>query len=135
MIKLLNKVLFYSKIMLLVVVFTITLYIALSMNAYYKSNIINLILLCLPFLLILIMFISSFFMSKWKDNLIYNMASNLAFIAILIIDFRTIFDKNMVMWIDGNMNFYYFQNSLLQISILAYGVFIGSILLIKSKNV
>ena len=135
MIKLINKVLFYSKIMLLVVVFTITLYIALSMNAYYKSNIINLILLCLPFLLILIMFISSFFMSKWKDNLIYNMASNLAFIAILIIDFRTIFDKNMVMWIDGNMNFYYFQNSLLQISILAYGVFIGSILLIKSKNV
>ncbi len=135
MIDLVNKLIFYFKVILLIIIFTLTLYILLSMNSYYGSNnIINFVVMCLPFILLLFIFVFSFLYKKGEKNTFFNVASTIALIAILIIDYRTIFDKNMVLWIKGNMNFYYFENQMLQMEILSYAMVIGnSILIIHEK--
>ena len=130
-----NKVLFYFKVILLLLVFTLTLYIMLAMNSYYHHQILDIILIFIPMLMVLIIFVVSFFFKEGDDNTIFNVGCLLALIAILIIDYRTIYDKNMVMWLKGNLNFYYFQNHMMQIKMLSYCIFVGNILLInKTKH-
>lgn len=134
MFDLINKVLFYVKVILLLLTLTLTLYILLSMNDYYGNEIVNLILICLPLLLVLIIFTVSFIFKDGDNNLFFNVASFIALIAILIIDLRAILDKNMVLWIRGNLNFYYFQNQMTQIKILSYCIFIGNVLVIYNER-
>ncbi len=130
MLELINKILFYLKVILLLIVFTLSLYIMLSMHAYYHSGIKDLLLVCIPLFLVLVIFVVSFFFKEGDTNTFFNVSCLLALIAILIIDYRTIFDKNMLLWIRGNLNFYYYQNQMTQIKILSYGIFIGNLALI-----
>ena len=111
--KIINSFLFYSKIILLLIAFTLTLYIIFSMNAYYRRNVINIILVGIPLFLVLLMFVLSIFKDTVKDNLFFNLASVLSIVAIIIIDYRTIFDSNMVLWIDSKMNFLFSLNSVI----------------------
>jgi len=134
MFDLINKVLFYIKVILLLLTLTLTLYILLAMNDYYGNEIVNLILICLPLLLVLIIFTVSFIFKDGDNNLFFNIASFIALIAILIIDLRAILDKNMVLWIRGNLNFYYFQNQMMQIKILSYCIFVGNVLVIYNEK-
>ena len=130
MLDLINKFLFYVKVILLLLVFTLILYILLSMNDYYGNQIINLVLICLPLLMVLIIFVISYFFKEGDNNTFFNVGCLLSLIAILVVCIRTIFDKNMVLWMRGNLNFYYFQNQMTQIKILSYCIFIGNLLLI-----
>ena len=134
MIEMINKVMFYFKLILLLLVFTLTLYILFSMYDYYKTGFWNLILISLPLLLSLIMFVISFFFKVGDDKTLFNVGCILALIAILIIDYRSIFDKNMVLWVKGEINFYYFQNQITQIKILCYSIFIGNLVLFYQKR-
>lgn len=134
MIEMINKVMFYFKLILLLLVFTLTLYILFSMYDYYKTGFWNLILISLPLLLSLIMFVLSFFFKVGDDKTLFNVGCILALIAILIIDYRSIFDKNMVLWVKGKINFYYFQNQITQIKILCYSIFIGNLVLFYQKR-
>ncbi len=134
MLKLLNKILFYSKIIILIIDFIMTLYITLMMNSIYKDNFINLIRINLPFFLILIILVVSFFFKKGEDNIFFNITSFLALTTILIIDIRTIYDQNMVMWIKNSINFYYFRNQIKVIKILGYTIFLGNILIFCFDN-
>ena len=134
MIEMINKVMFYFKLILLLLVFTLTLYILFSMYDYYKTGFWNLILISLPLLLSLIMFVLSFFFKVGDDKTLFNVGCILALIAILIIDYRSIFDKNMVLWVKGEINFYYFQNQITQIKILCYSIFIGNLVLFYQKR-
>ena len=132
--KLINTVLFYSKIIILLIAFTLTLYIIFSMNYYYQKDITSVFMAGLPLFLVLVTFMISIFKDNVRDNLFFNIASVLSLIAIVIIDYRTIFDRNMVLWIESKMNFYYFINSLRGIKILCYIVFLGNILLLIKKE-
>ncbi len=134
MLDLINKILFYCKTFILLFVFTLTLYILLSMNAYYGNGISNILMIGIPLLMVLIIFVISFFFKEGDNNTFFNVACILSLIAILIIDIRTIIDKNMVLWVRGNMNFYYFQNQIKQIKILSYCIFIGNLLLIYKER-
>ena len=127
--KIINSLLFYSKIIFVLIAFTLMLYIVFSINDYYKRTVVNIVFLCIPMFLVLLMFILSIFYDKVKDNILFNAVSTLAYLAIIIIGYRTIFDQNMVLWIDGKMNFYYFENSLNNIIILNYLILAGNILL------
>lgn len=127
--KIINSLLFYSKIIFVLIAFTLMLYIVFSINDYYKRTVVNIVFLCIPMFLVLLMFILSIFNDKVKDNILFNAVSTLAYLAIIIIGYRTIFDQNMVLWIDGKMNFYYFENSLNNIIILNYLILAGNILL------
>ena len=135
MLKLINKIFFYLKFFLLLFVFVLTLYIMLSMNSYYGNQIKDLLLISLPLFLVLVMFVISLSFKEGDDNTFFNVSCLLALIAILIIDYRTILDKNMVMWLKGNMNFYYFQSQITQIKILSYSIFFGNIFLIFKEKI
>ena len=132
--KIINSLLFYSKIILLLVAFTLTLYIIFSMNAYYQNNAVNILLIGIPLFLVLLMFVLSIFNDNIKDNLLFNLSCFLAIVAIIIIDYRTIFDSNMVLWIDSKMNFYYFSSTLKVVKLLSYLIFIGNILLFLKER-
>ena len=130
MFKLINKIIFFARIFVLLFAFIMTLYIMLMLNSYYKNEIVNLFLTCLPLLLILIIFVTGFFFQIGEDNFFFNLSSLFALVAILIIDVRAIADTNMVMWIKGNINFYYFKNNILLLKMLGYGIFFGNLLII-----
>ena len=132
--KLINSILFYGKIILLLIAATLTLYIIFSMNDYYRRNVINILFVAVPLFLILLFFVLSLFKDEIKDNLLFNIASILGVVAIIIIDYRTIFDRNMVLWIDSQMNFYFFNNALRGIKIISYLILMGNIMLFLQKR-
>ncbi len=132
--QIINSFLFYCKIILLLIAFTLTLYIIFSMNAYYRHDVVNMFLVGLPLFLVLLFFVFSIFKDNIKENLLFNIASVLGIIAIIIIDYRTIFDKNMVLWQNGKMNFYYFNSALNEIKIFSYIIFTGNLLLFITNN-
>lgn len=135
MINLINKILFYGKVILHIVVFCLTLYILFRMYDYYKDSVTNVFMVFLPMLLVSIVFVVSFFFEIGSKNTFVNLANFLALLSIAIICLRTLFDKNMIMGIKDNINYYYFQNQLLQIKLLSYLIFIGNSLLIyQEKN-
>ena len=135
MINLINKVLFYGKTILHIIVFCLTLYILLRMYDYYNDGVMNIMMLFLPMLLVLIVFVISFFFDEGNKNTFFNIANFIALLSIAIICLRTLFDKNMIMGIKENINYYYFQNQIIQIKILSYLIFIGNSLLIyQEKN-
>ena len=132
--QIINSFLFYCKIILLLIAFTLTLYIIFSMNAYYRHDVVNMFLVGLPLFLVLLFFVFSIFKDNIKENLLFNIASVLGIIAIIIIDYRTIFDKNMVLLVRGNLNFYYFENQVSQIKIFSYLIFLGNLILIYKEK-
>ena len=129
-----NSCLFYSKIVFLIIAFTLTLYILFSLNDYYHRDVVNILVTGIPLFLILLFFVLSLFKDDVKDNIIFNLASILGIIAIIVIDYRTIFDSNMVLWIDAKMNFYYFINNLDGIKIMCYLILLGNVLLFLKKD-
>ena len=86
--------------------------------------------LFLPLLLVLCVFVVSFFFDKGNKNTLFNLSAILGFVAISIICFRTIYDQNMIIWAHHEMNYYYFENHLLPMKIFYYFIFIGNVLLI-----
>ena len=135
MTKLINKVLFLIKIILLLLDFILTLYIMLMFNSMREGELGILITTCIPLLLVLIIFVISFFFRKGNDNLLFNVSTILALLVILVIGIRTIFDQNMTMWIKDKMNFYYFRNQIYLIKILCYSIFFGNLCTIYSEYV
>lgn len=135
MTKLINKVLFLIKIILLLLDFILTLYIMLMLNSMREGELGILITTCIPLLLVLIIFVVSFFFRKGNDNLLFNVSTILALLVILVIGIRTIFDQNMTMWIKDKMNFYYFRNQIDLIKILCYSIFFGNLCTIYSEYV
>ena len=123
---LINKMFFYGKTILHIIVFCLVLYIMLMMQDYYKDKILTLITTFIPMLLVLSVFIISFFFDKGNKNVFFNIANFFALLSISLICFRTLFDKNMIMGIKENINYYYFQNQLVQIKILSYMIFLGN---------
>ena len=134
MINLINKVLFYGKTILHIIVFCLTLYILLRMYDYYNDGVMNIMMVFLPMLLVLIVFVISFFFDEGNKNTFFNIANFIALLSIAIICLRTLFDKNMIMGIKDNINYYYFQNQIKQIKILSYLIFIGNSLLIYQER-
>lgn len=134
MLNMINKILFYAKIILLLFDFTITLYIMLMMQDYYGGNIGMIVSTFLPLFLVLIIFVVSLSFKKGSNNTLFNVVCLLAFISIAIIDCRTIFDKNMVLWVRGNLNFYYFENQIGQIRVFSYLIFLGNLILVYKEK-
>jgi len=132
--KIVNSCLFYSKIILLIIAFTLTLYIVFSLNDYYRKDVINILSVGIPLFLILLLFVLSLFNDDIKDNVLFNLASIIGVIAIIVIDYRTIFDKNMVLWFNTKMNFHFFISNSNGIKIICYLIIIGNLLLFCKKR-
>ena len=134
MINLFNKVIFYLKIIVLVISFSLTLYISFMIQDYYGNQVGTIISLFVPMLLMLLIFVISFFFDEGNKNIFFNIASFISLLAIMIIALRTIFDKNMVTLAREKINYYFFQNQIKQIKILSYMIFLGNVLLIYNEK-
>ena len=131
--KIINKTLFYIKIMLIVIAFSITLYILLMRMDINGLSTWSIFPLFIPLLLVLIVFVFSFFLNITKDNIFFNLVCVLVLLAIIIIDCRTIFDHNIISAYKINLN--YFDLQISNIKIMLYLTFISNILLmIYEKN-
>ena len=129
-----NKILFYVKIILLLLSFTLSLYIMMMMYDKYSTGIGKLFLLFIPMFLSLITFVVSFFFKDGNNSILFNVSSALALLAIVIICIRSLVDKNMVLNIKDGINFYYFENQLRQIKILMYMIFFGNLVLFYKER-
>ena len=125
--KLMNRILFYTKIIFLLIAFTSTLYILLVKMDLYSLPITSVISLFIPLLLVLIVFVFSLFLNIGKDNTFFNIICILVLLAILLINYRTIFDNNIIS--NTKINIRFFDNNSNKIMIMLYLVFISNILL------
>ena len=83
--------------------------------------------LFVPLLLVLIIFVFSFFLNIGKDNIFFNLTCVLVLLAIIIIDYRTIFDSNIISKTKINLKFFDLSTS--KMEIMLYLTFISNILL------
>ncbi len=131
--KIINKVLFYVKVVFLLVAFSLALYIGMINMDSFNEILLVLIIRVLPYLLLLILFVVTFFFN-YENNILCNGSSLLAFIACIIIYLRTIFDKNIIDL--EPVNKLYYDGFEGKIQILLYLILISNILLIyyNKKN-
>ena len=91
----------------------------------------------MPFILLLLLFTfnSSLKQKFVTENIFYNCSCIMAFLTILFIEYRALYDKNMIFWTtEGfNINFTYFSDQLAQIKVLVYLMCITNLLLF-AKN-
>ena len=128
MTELINKIFFYTKVVFLLIAFAITLYILLMRMDINGLSIFSIIPLFIPLLLLLIVFVFSFFLNIGNDNIFFNLVCVLVLLSIIIIDCRTIFDSNIISKFQLNLN--YFDILTNKIKIMLYLTFISNILLI-----
>lgn len=134
--KLINQVLFYMKIVFLLIAFTMTLYILFVKMDLYNLSILSMLPLFIPLLLVLVMFVFSFFLNLGKTNTFFNVICILVLVSIILIDYRTLFDSNILS--KTKINAYYFDLSTNRMKIMLYLTFISNILLIiydKKKRI
>ncbi len=127
MVKIINKILFYSKIVFLLIAFVITLYILLIRMDTYGLSPLSIFPLFIPLLLVLIAFVFSFFLGIGNDNLFYNLACVLVLLAIIVIDYRVVFDNNIISKTTVNLNFFDLHTT--KIKIMLYLTTVSNILL------
>ena len=127
-----NKLLFYAKVIFLLIAFIVTLYILFMKMDIEGNSILSIIQLFIPLLLVLIVFVFSFFLNYGNDSMFFNVGCVLVLIAIIVIDYRTIFDKNIVSQYKLNIN--YFDSQVMYIKIMLYLTFIGNLMLIFKEK-
>ncbi len=130
--KIINKILFYVKVIFLLIAFVVTLYIMLMKNDINGSSMLSLISLFIPLLAVLTVFVFSLFLNNGNDNMFFNICCVLVLIAIIIIDYRTIFDKNIVS--QYKLNIIYFDGQIMHIKIMLYLIFIGNLMLVFKEK-
>ncbi len=132
--KIINKILFYTKMVFLLITFTITLYILFMKMDSFNLSFLSIFPMFIPLFLVLIAFVFSFFLNVGNDNIFFNTACVLVLLSVIIIDYRTIFDSNIIS--KTKFNFQYFDLSTLKIQIMLYLTFISNILLViwEKKN-
>lgn len=136
--KMLNGMFFILKIVLLLLSMGITLYIVLSMYKRINKNIIDSVNIFLPFLLILIIYMINIFLKQdgVNKNLFYNLTSCLVFMITILIGYRAIFDKNLLLnGIMGyNIDFIYFSDYLSFMKIMLYGLLLGNLFFMVTEK-
>ena len=126
--KIINRILFYLKVLLLLIAFSMTLYILLIRMDTNGLSAWTIFPLFIPLLLLLIAFVFGFFLNIGSENIFFNIVCVLVLLAIIIIDCRTIFDSNIISLTKVNLNFFDLQVN--KIKIMLYLTIISNILLI-----
>lgn len=136
-----NKIFGILKYILLIIAFVLTLYIIIYMYHRLNKSLIQSYKIFIPFIMIFILFCTNFLFNKKKvqKNLFYNITCCLVFSLIIFVDYRTIFDTYMLAntKLGYNINFNYFNDFLIPLKIMLYGLSIINVLLMinfKSKK-
>ena len=129
MIKILNTILSYLKVLLLLVTFVFSFFIIINMYQRLEKNMINAIFNFIPFILFAINII---FKQKSVNNcLFYNVTCCLVFLMLLFSIYRTFCDKNMIAIIrlGYNINFNYFADVIAPMKAMLYILSVSNVLL------
>ena len=129
MIKILNTILSYLKVLLLLVSFVFSFFIIINMYQRLEKNMINAIFNFIPFILFAINII---FKQKSVNNcLFYNVTCCLVFLMLLFSVYRTFCDKNMIAIIrlGYNINFNYFADVIAPMKAMLYILSVSNVLL------
>lgn len=122
------------KFVLMIIDFIFTSYIMIGSYQRLDKSIFSVFIVLVPYFLLFILFVVSYFLKKKiiKQSIFYNLTCCLSFFVIMLVSLRTIFDKNMVLndIMGYGINFLFFQDFLLFMNILLYGLIIGGVLLI-----
>ena len=138
MIKILNRLLFHLKNIILFVTLVATIFIVMYMfqrleKDIFGTNLLEFISIVIPFLLIIMLsLINLFFKQKAIiDNTFYNITSFLVSIVISIFCYRALMDQNMLFWhkYGYNMNFNYFSDQVSAMKVMLYGLSFANIIL------
>lgn len=139
MTKILNKLIYILKNILLPLTFIATIYITVFMfkrleKDIFGANLFEFLKVVIPFIILLILILVNSFLNIKivKDNIFYNLTSFIVLITISIFCYRALLDQNMFLWhkYGYNINFNYFSDQIASIQVMLYGLSLANILLI-----
>ena len=139
MTKILNKLIYILKNILLPLTFIATIYITVFMfkrleKDIFGANLFEFLKVVIPFIILLILILVNSFLNikAVKDNIFYNLTSFIVLITISIFCYRALLDQNMFLWhkYGYNINFNYFSDQIASIQVMLYGLSLANILLI-----
>ena len=139
MTKILNKLIYILKNILLPLTFIATIYITVFMfkrleKDIFGANLFEFLKVVIPFIILLILILVNSFLNikTVKDNIFYNLTSFIVLITISIFCYRALLDQNMFLWhkYGYNINFNYFSDQIASIQVMIYGLSLANILLI-----
>lgn len=138
MIKILNKLFYILKNILLPILLVATIYIVTYMfhrldKEVFGANFMEFVSVIAPFVLLLILIITNIFLKQIsvKNNFFYNVTSFIVMLTIFIFCYRSLFDQNMILWhkYTYNINFNYFSDQIAVIKVLLYCLSVSNILI------
>lgn len=139
--KILNILFYILQLVLFVAAFALTLVVMIQMNRRLEKSFMTTINVFVPFgiLLVLLMLNMIFNQKTVRDNILYNITSNLIFATIGIVALRAMFDNHLIISTlnSYHMDFNFFANFLPFLKIMLYGLCISNVLLmfhISQKN-
>ena len=144
MIKLLNKLFFHLKNVILPIDLLATMYIVIFMfkrldKVVFGPNFFEFMKIVLPFIVLFIIWLLNLLLNheKIQNNTFYNITSMLVVCTIFIFCYRAIFDKNMLFWhkYGYKINFNYFSDQIAPIKVMLYGLSISNLLLIVNNKI
>ena len=140
--KILNKIFYILKNILLPILLFATIYIIVFMfqrlqKELFGANFMEFLGIILPFIILIILFIVNAFLKQdsVQSNMFYNIVSFLVMITIFIFCYRALFDQNMFLWhkYGYNINFNYFADQVAPMKVMLYGLSIANVLLIVDE--
>lgn len=124
MIKIVNGLLSFLKMILLLACFVFSFFIIINMYRRLEKNMLDAITNFIPFLLLFLLFAINFIFKQKKvsQNFFYNITCCFVFIFILFAVYRTFMDQNMVVMIrlGYHINFNYFADIIAPMKVMLY---------------
>ncbi len=139
MTKILNKMFYYLKNIMLPLLMFATIYIVMMMfqrleKEPFGANFGEFLGIILPFIVLIILLIVNTFLKhdEVRNSLFYNLVSFMVMLTIAIFCYRAMFDKNMVMWhrYKYNINFTYFTDQIAPFKVMLYLLSFSNVMLI-----
>lgn len=142
MVSVFNKIFYVLKFILLIVAFALSLYITIYMYHRLDKSLMASYTIFLPYILIFIIYCINSIIGQKRvnNNIFYNLTSCLVFSLIIFVSYRAICDTFMIAHsrLGYNINFNYFNDFIIPMKIMLYGLIITNILLMvnfKNKEV
>ena len=134
MIEILNKILYYIKLLLLLASFGFTFYIVVFMYQRLDKNILDAFSVFLPFAILLVMYAINMILNQKavKDSVFFNFVSCMVFVLIIFCGYRAVADDFMIAKIrlGYDITFNYFSDMIAPFKIMLYGLSVADIFLI-----
>ena len=138
MIKMINGLLYGIKYLLLILSFALGSYIILYMYQRLDKPVFDAIYIAIPFIFLFILFAINMLANQQRitKNLFYNLTCCFVFMVILFIEYRAIFDTNMIAnsKLGYNINFNYFADNINAIQVMVIGLIVSNFLFMLPSN-